>query len=55
MTSTDLADALQVSDRLLDSLGSATPPVRPNDWLVSMLLRWREAIESESMPEWVAA
>jgi hypothetical protein len=51
-----MTPAVMDTDRLLDSLGSATPPVQPNDWpLVSMLLGWREAIESESMPEWVAA
>jgi hypothetical protein len=50
-----MTPAVMGTGRLLDSLGSATPPVRPNDWLVSVLLGWREAIESKPMPEWVAA
>lgn len=47
---------VQADDRLLDSLGSATPPSLPNDWeLENLLVQWRQWLESEPMPEWVAA
>jgi hypothetical protein len=46
--------AVAASDRLLDSLGSATP-LNPNDWkLVKLLLAWRNEVEREPMPKWVA-
>jgi hypothetical protein len=50
-----MTPAVMDTDLLLDSLGSATPPVLPNDWdkLAVLLVEWREAIEAEPMPEWV--
>lgn len=52
-----MTPAIEADDRLLDALGSATPPVLPTDWdkLAVLLVEWREAIEAEPMPEWVAA
>lgn len=49
--STLVLSPVQETDLLLDLLGSATPPVVPNDWkLESLLLRWRRAVESRPMP-----
>lgn len=51
----DLSPA-QADDLLLDSLGSATPPVLPTDWkLENLLQRWRDVVEALPMREWVAA
>lgn len=49
-----MTPAVEASNRLLDSLGSALLPVNPNDWkLVRLLLAWRDEVESKSMREWV--
>jgi len=45
------AHAVRASDRLLDSLGSATPTAR--DRLGGLLLTWRHAIEVRPIPQLV--
>ena len=44
---------VQKSDLLINSLGSATPPT-PTDCLARLLLAWRNEVEREPMPKWVA-
>lgn len=48
-----MTPSVAATDRLLDSLGSATPQV--TDDLSQRLLAWRNAIEARPMPEWVTA
>jgi hypothetical protein len=51
-----MTPAVVADDLLLDSLGSAIPPVLPTDWeLENLLQRWCEAVDSKPMPEWVTA
>lgn len=51
-----MTSSVAASDRLLDSIGSATPLVDSTDWtLCGLLLAWRTEVEALPMPRWAVA